>query len=338
MTNKKSFPETMQAVFLDGPDGRLVVKEVKIPDPGPGDVLVKMSASPVNPSDLARIKDAIAEYDLASYIPGLEGSGKVVAAGKGILPSLWIGKRVSCTPHYLTSGTWSEYMVTRATNCFPVGRKISDEQGSMSIVNPLTALAFFEIAKQNKHKAIINNAAASALGRMIELLGKKHRIPVINVVRNKKQVDMLRQLGSRYVLDSSDPSFIEHFGSVAHELSATLLLDSVCSRQLELMCDALPPDSTILIYGNLSGEEKILFKPRTLILNNINISGFYLGARAKKNSLFRNMMNLREVGSLMSNELKISIQDRFPLTRAQEAVDTYLANMSAGKVLIVMNM
>jgi NADPH:quinone reductase len=336
MSDKRSYPETMKAIFVGKPEGRLVVREVIIPDPGPNEVLVKMSASPVNPSDLARIKNAIAEYDLTTFIPGLEGSGRVVAAGKGILPHLWLGKRVACTPEYLTSGTWAEYMITRATNCFPLGRKISDEQGSMSLINPLTALAFFDIAKPNKHRAIINNAAASALGRMVELLGKKHLIPVINIVRNQKQAEMLKQMGSRYILNSSEPSFIADLGRISHDLSATLLLDSVCSRQLELMCDALPPDSTIIIYGNLSGEEQILFKPRTLISNNIKISGFYLGAWAKKNSLFRNMMNLREVNALMSHELKISIQGRFPLPEAQEAVESYLANMSAGKVLIVM--
>ena len=335
MSDIKLYPETMQAVFLDGPTGRLAVKEVKIPEPGPDEVLVKMSASPVNPSDLARIKDALAEFDLATYIPGLEGSGRVVGAGKGMLPRLWLGKRVACSAHYITSGTWAEYMVTKAVSCFPLGEKISDEQGSMSLVNPLTALAFFEIAKKHRHKAIINNAAASALGRMIELLGKKRGIPVINIVRNQKQAGMLRQLGSRYILDSSVPSFIGDLGTISHDMRATLLLDSVCSRQLELMCDALPPDSTIMIYGNLSGEEQIFFKPRTLISNNINISGFYLGASAKKNSLFSNMMNLREVSSLMSKDLKISIQERFPLSGIQEAVDTYLANMSAGKVLIV---
>jgi NADPH:quinone reductase len=337
MSNNRVYPETMQAVFLGKPGGPLLVKEVKIPDPGPKEVLIKMSAAPVNPSDLARIREAHPAYDPASFIPGLEGSGTVVAAGKGLLPHLWMGKRVACSSEYHTSGTWAEYMVTMAGKCFPLGSKVSDEQGSMSLVNPLTALAFFEIAKHDKHRAIINNAAASALGRMVELLGKKNRIPVINIVRNQTQLATLRQLGSKYVLDSSDPSFLNDLGKMSHDLGATLLLDSVCSRQLEQMCDALPCRSTIIIYGNLSGEEQILFKPQTLILNNINISGFYLGARAKQNSLFRNMMNLREVGSLMSNDLKITIQGRFPLSGAQEAVDTYLANMSAGKVLLIMD-
>jgi NADPH2:quinone reductase len=148
MTNTKSYPETMKAVFLDGPGSRLVVREIKTPEPGPNEVLIRMIASPVNPSDLARIKDAPKEYGLATFIPGLEGSGIVVAAGKGILPHLWLGKRVACSAHYPASGTWAEYMVTKATGCFPLGKKISYEQGSMSLVNPLTAIAFFEIAKR----------------------------------------------------------------------------------------------------------------------------------------------------------------------------------------------
>ena len=335
MSNNKGYPEIMQAVFLEKPGGSLVVKEVKIPEPGPGEVLIKMSAAPINPSDLAQIRNANADNDLATFIPGLEGSGTVVAAGKGILPRLWMGKRVACSNEYHTSGTWAQYMVTNAGKCFPLSRKVSDEQGSMSLVNPLTALAFFEIAKRDKHRAIINNAAASALGRMVELLGKIHRIPVINIVRNQKQAESLRQLGSKYILDNSDPSFIKDLGAIAHDLRATLLFDSVCSRQLEEMCDVLPSGSSVIIYGNLSGEEQIMFKPRTLIANNIKISGFYLGARAKENGMLKNMMNIRKVSALMSNDMKISIQGRFPLSGAQEAVDTYLANMSAGKVLLV---
>jgi NADPH2:quinone reductase len=336
MSDKKAYPETMQAVFVEKPGGPLVVREVKTPVPRSGEVLIKMTAAPVNPSDLARIKNAPSGHDLATFIPGLEGSGRVVAAGKGLLPHLWLGKRVACSSEYHTGGTWAEFMVTGAAKCFPLGIKISDEQGSMSLVNPLTALAFFEMVKQNNHRAVINNAAASALGRMVELLGKKHRIPVINIVRNQKQLTMLRGLGSRYVLDSSEASFIEELGKISHELSATLLFESVCSRQLEEMCDVIPCGSTIIIYGNLSGDEQIMFKPRTLIANNISIKGFYLANRARENSLLRNMLNLRQVGVLMSSDLKISIQGRFPLSRVQEAVDTYLGNMTGGKVVLVM--
>jgi NADPH:quinone reductase-like Zn-dependent oxidoreductase len=92
----------------------------------------------------------------------------------------------------------------------------------------------------------------------------------------------------------------------------------------------------VIIYGNLSGEEQIMINPRSLIDNDIKISGFFLGNRAKENGLFKNVMNLMKVSRLMSSDLKIKIQGRFPLEKAQEAVDTYLGNMSAGKVLLIM--
>lgn len=336
MTERELLPMTMKALFLDKQGGNLIVKEINTPAPGPGEVLIRMKAAPVNPSDLARLRNAVADYNLATYIPGLEGSGTVVAAGKGILPRLWMTKRVACSSEYPTSGTWAEYMVTKAGKCFPLNPKVDDEQGSMSLVNPLTALAFFEIVREKRHKALINNAAASALGRMVELLGSQHNIPVINIVRNQDQAEMLLNSGSRYVLNSSSLSFIDDLAGLSHDLKATVLFDSVCSRQLYKMIEVLPAGSSVIIYGNLSGEEQIMINPRSLIDNDIKISGFYLGSRAKENGLLKNIMNLREVGRLMSSDLKINIQGRFPLEKAQEAVDTYLMNMSAGKVLLIM--
>jgi NADPH:quinone reductase-like Zn-dependent oxidoreductase len=324
----------MQAVFLLKPGGPLIVKEVPVPEPGPSEVLVKIAAAPVNPSDLARNKN-VHNDELSSFIPGLEGSGTVVAAGKGLLPALWLGKRVSCSSGYRTSGTWAEYMVTPAGNCFPLSSKVNDEQGSMSLVNPLTAIGFFEIARQSRHKAIINNAAASALGRMVELLGKKHQIPVINIVRSQKHVDWLKKMGSGHVLNSSSPSFTDELGTLAKELQATVLFDSVCSRQLEKMIEVLPAGSSVIIYGNLSGEQQIMINPRSLIDNNINISGFFLGQRAKENGMFKNMMHLIEVRGLMKKNLTITVQGRYPLKSAQEAVDIYLEKMSEGKVLLI---
>jgi NADPH2:quinone reductase len=336
MSEKNSIPSVMKAVFLEKEGGPLIVREVPTPVPAHGEVLIKMAASPINPSDLARIRNAHLEHDLSTYIPGLEGCGTVVSAGGGILPKIWMGKRVSCSAGSAMSGTWAEYMVTPAGKCFPLSKKVSDEQGSMSLVNPLTAIGFFEIAEKEKHRAIINNAAASALGRMVELLGKKHNIPVINIVRSTKQVEMLTSLGSKHILNSTDQDFIEKLGALSHELNATVLFDSVCSRQLEKMISVLPFGSSVIIYGNLTGEEQIMINPRNLIANDIKVSGFYLGNRTKVNGLFKNMMNLRKVSSLMSSELTIKIQARFPIEKIQEAIDCYLADMSAGKVILKM--
>ena len=195
----------MQAVHLDKPGGSLVVVTVPVPHPKKGEVLVKMAAAPINPSDLQRIKSISDEQDLLSFIPGIEGSGTVVAAGKGLMPRLWLGKKGCSASAYLSSGTWAEYMVTSASYCFPIPKAISDEQGSMLLVNPMTAVAFFDMILHDKHKAIVNSAAAGALGGMIRFLGNKYKIPVINVVRNDQQAQMLQADGAKYVLNNTDP-------------------------------------------------------------------------------------------------------------------------------------
>lgn len=331
-----STPVTMKAVFLEKQGGPLVVREVKIPVPGPGEVLIKIAAAPVNPSDLAGIRNAHKNFDLETYIPGLEGSGTVVAAGSGLLPYLWKGKRVACSSEHHTSGTWAEYMVTSASMCFPLSKKVSDEQGSMSLVNPLTALSFIEIVKKERHKALINNAAAGSLGRMVEMLGKKHRIPVINIVRSQSQADLLKSAGSQHIMDSSAPEFLEALMDLSFKLNATILFDSVCSGKLGNMIEALPYGSSVVIYGNLSLAQEVEINPRSLIDNNIKITGFFLGSRSKENGMVKNLFNLMEVSRLMSTDMKIKIGNRFPLIKAQEAVDSYLGNMTGGKVLLMM--
>jgi len=321
--------------MVDKLSGLLAVRETDMPKPGNGEVLIKISAAPINPSDLAGIKRAHANSDSEPFIPGLEGAGTVIKAGKGLLPHLWLGKRVACSPKHGSGGTWAEYMVTSAEHCFPLSSKVSDEQGSMSLVNPLTALSFIEIIRKGKHSAMINNAAASALGRMVELLSRKHGIPLINIVRSEKQADNLKRLGSRFVLNSSDPLFTFDLAALSKELNATILFDSVCGEKFHLLVEALPYGSTVVIYGSLSEDEYISIPPRNLLANDIKIKGFYLGNATREAGMVKNMMNLIKVRQLMSSDMKINVQSSFPLDRVQEAIDAYLSNMSAGKVLLI---
>jgi NADPH:quinone reductase-like Zn-dependent oxidoreductase len=324
----------MQAVHVEKPGGPLVVRTIPVPVPGKGEVLVKIAASPVNPSDLARIKGLYPGEELLTFLPGIEGSGKVVAAGKGLLPALWLGKRVACSSSSPSSGTWAEYMVTSASLCFPLPDKISDEQGSMLLVNPMTAVAFFDIIQKEKHKAIVNSAAAGALGNMIRMLGKKHHIPVINVVRNDHQVKMLKSEGAAYVLNNSDTDFTSQLSKLASDLSATLGLDPICGSYTHQLLEALPYGSTVIVYGNLSASDQ---GPalRPLISDNKKVHGFYLVNWMKENNMLKILINLRRVRQLLKNDFNISVQNRYPLDKTQLAIDTYLNNMTAGKVLLV---
>jgi NADPH:quinone reductase len=328
-----NIPEMMQAVHLEKAGGPLVIRTVHVPRPKKGEVLVKMSASPVNPSDLHRIK-SIEEDNLSFFIPGIEGSGTVVLAGEGLLPRLWSGRRVACSSVHPESGTWAEYMVTSASYCFPLPETVSDEQGSMLLVNPMTALAFFDMIHQEKHKAVINSAASGALGAMIRHLGKKYGIPVINVVRNAQQVSLLKENGSEFILNNSDRAFPDQLRLLSHELSATLALDPISGSFTQVLLDAIPYGGTVILYGNLSAEEQGT-NLRPLLTDNKKLHGFYLVNWMKDNGLLKTVRNIIRVRKLLENEVKINVQNRFPLEKAQTAIDTYLNNMTAGKVLLV---
>jgi NADPH:quinone reductase-like Zn-dependent oxidoreductase len=326
-------PEKMTAVQIDMVTGKLITRIVSVPKPSKGEVLIKMAAAPINPSDIARIKSIMESENSPVFIPGIEGSGRVVAAGKGLLPSLFLGRRVGCSSAYETSGTYAEYMLTKATLCFPLPKGISDEQGSMLLVNPMTALAFFDIVKKNKHKAIISTAAAGALGRMIDFLGEKYNVPVINIVRKEEQLIHLLEQGSKYVLNSSSENFSKKLHTLAHELNATVVLDAVGGKGTSHLINALPYGGSLIIYGSLSGEQPEL-NFRVLVGENKTISGFYLVNWSKDNGLFKTIRNVIRVRKLLKDDIKIQIQARFTLDKAQEAMDVYLSNMTAGKVLL----
>src|SRR5664279_5783873 len=122
--------------------------------PGPGEVLIKVAAAAVNPSDLAFLKGIYGTRKKLPVVPGFEGSGTVVAAGSGMMSRFYLGRRVAFASGE-GDGTWAEYAVTPATQCVPLPKNVTLEQGSMMMVNPLTALAFMEIIRQGRHKAII---------------------------------------------------------------------------------------------------------------------------------------------------------------------------------------
>src|SRR4029078_11265770 len=136
--------------------------------------------------------------------------------------------------------------------CVPLNKNVSLEQGAMLLVNPLSALAMFEIAKYGRHRAIVSTAAASALGGMILRLGKRHHSPIIHIVRRQAQVDLVRGRGGEHVLNSSDTDFVEQLRTTAHQLQATLLLDAIGGGMTQQLADAAPFGSTILLYSRLS--------------------------------------------------------------------------------------
>jgi len=326
-------PEMMLAVAIPEFGAPPTTAQIPVPHPGPGQVLVRMAASPVNPSDLAFMKGGYGAQRPFPMIPGFEGSGTVVKAGAGLLPHLLLGKRVACATS-ADGGMWAEYAVTWATACIPLRKNVSLEQGAMSIVNPMTALAFFDMARRDRHQAIVSTAAAGALGKMILRLGIKNGIPVIHIVQRKEQADVLRSLGAKHVLRNEDPDFMSSFQRLSHEWNATLILDAVGGKLSQQLILAAPFGSTLVAYGFLSGEETAI-DLRSLVKENKRVIGFFLPNWLKKRHLFQMAKDFWRIRTLLSSDLATSVRKEFALTSVQEALNLYRTSASAGKVLLI---
>lgn len=330
-------PDEMTAVILDSYSGAeaLRVEQRPIPKPGKDEVLVKVAASPINPSDLAFLGGNYGFDNPPPVVPGGEGSGTVVAVGPGAMGRYFLGKRVACLSNGESDGIWAEYVVASTKGgVFPLDKSVSLEQGAMSVINPLTAVAFLEITKGGGHKAIVLTAAASALGQMVNRLGRSAGIRVINVVRREAQVELLRELGATAVLNSSDVDFDKQLHDACHQYDARLAFDAVAGPMTGQLLKALPKNSTVTVYSCLSHKapqtdvDQIVFQGKT-------VTGFWLGPwlYSTKN-LLQILMLWRRSQKLISTDLKSEIRVRYPFQEARKAVQEYTNHMTGGKILL----
>ncbi|MGQ0551389.1 MAG: zinc-binding dehydrogenase [Armatimonadota bacterium] len=311
----------------------LALVQKPVPRPGPGQVLVRIAASPINPSDLAFVRGMYGARKPLPVTPGVEASGTVVAAGKGLYPRFLVGKRVACVAGE-GDGAWAEYMVTRAMLCMPLPSSVSLETGAMTFVNPLTAWALMEIARKEGRRGVVQTAAASALGRMVLRLGKRRRTPVIHVVRRLSQVELLRGLGAGadMVLDSSQPDFDERLRAAAHRWHATIAFDAVAGPLTGRILQAMPRRSRVIVYGGLS-LEACRVDARQFIFEHKRIEGFWLSQPAPLSTidLLRGMAAVR---SGLAADFQSEVRLRLPLEAAAQGLEQYAARMTEGKVLL----
>lgn len=330
-------PDQMTAVVLDSYSGPEALRVERRPTPKPAkdEVLVEVAASPINPSDLAFLGGNYGFDNPPPVVPGGEGSGTVVAVGPGAMGRYFLGKRVACLSNGERDGIWAEYIVASAQGgVFPLSRSVSLEQGAMSVINPLTASAFLEITKDGGHQAIVLTAAASALGQMVNRLGRSEGIQVINVVRRDAQVELLKTQGATVVLNSNDVDFERQLRDACHQFDAHLAFDAVAGPMTGRLLDALPEKSTVTVYSCLSHQapqtsvDQIVFQGKT-------ITGFWLGPWLYANkSLPQILLLWRRTQKLITTALKSEIRARYSFEDAREAVEEYTNQMTGGKVLL----
>jgi NADPH:quinone reductase-like Zn-dependent oxidoreductase len=296
-------------------------------------VLVKVAAAPINPSDLMFIRGLYGVKKPLPAVPGFEGSGTVVAAGS-VAGQLLVGRRVACAPSPEADGTWAEYAVVPLTACLPLRGHINDEQGASFFVNPFTAWALMDLAVKGGHKALAHSAAASSVGRMLLALSLRKKLPMVHIVRSAESEALLRRLGARHVVNSSEAEFEERLRLLFTELGVTLAFDAVAGRMTGQLLHAMPAGSTVVVYGALS-EQECRIAPGDLVFARKRVEGFWMWEWAKRGFGRDQLRALVEVPSLVGRELETPIRARLPLESASEAVRIASSDMTAGKVLFV---
>jgi NADPH:quinone reductase-like Zn-dependent oxidoreductase len=229
---------------------------VPTPEPGPDEVVVRIEATPINPSDLgllvgpadlstirasgtkdapvitAKVPDAgmkamTARLDESMPV-GNEGAGVVVKAGSSDAAKALMGKTVSM----IGGAMYAQYRCIRVSECQPLPEGTTAAEGASWFINPLTALGMTETMRREGHKALVHTAAASNLGQMLNKICQKDGIGLVNIVRSKEQVDILRKIGAKHIVDSKSPSFVDDLTSALAETGATIAFDAIGGGRL----------------------------------------------------------------------------------------------------------
>lgn len=335
--NGKSLPQTMRALELRShaaDESALAVVEKPVPVPSAGEVLVRIAATPVNPSDLMFLRGLYGVKKRLPIVPGFEASGEVVAAGGGLLARYLVGKRVACAAPTTGDGTWAEFMSTPANLCIPLLKQTDIEQAAAMIVNPFTAWALVGAAVRGRHRGIAQTAAASALGRMVNSLAARRRIAVVNIVRRPEQVELLQKAGAHHVLNSSDEDFDARLSEMCRRLDVSIAFDAVAGELTGRVLAAMLKRARVIVYGALSMEGCVIH-PGSLIFEDKRVEGFWLSQWIQSQNFFSKLKTSREVQKLLNSDLKTEVRARLPLAEAEAGLRQYTEQMTGGKILFI---
>jgi NADPH:quinone reductase-like Zn-dependent oxidoreductase len=249
---------------------------VPTPEPGPDEVVVRVEATPINPSDLGLLTGAA---DLSAVkasgskdspvitakVPeagmkamagrldesmpvGNEGAGVVIKTGSSDAAKALMGRTVAM----IGGAMYAQYRCLKVNECLPLPDGTTPAEGASCFVTPLTALGMTETMRREGHKALVHTAAASNLGQMLNKICLKDGIPLVNIVRSTEQADILRKIGAKHVVDSSSPTFMDDLTGALVETGATLAFDAIGGGRLAgqiLTCMEIAANKSAKVYS-----------------------------------------------------------------------------------------
>ena len=229
----------------------------------------------INPSDLHYIKGEYGHPRVKGAAAGFEGVGEVVA-GNGDHAQSLVGKRVAFTVDPTGSGAWSEYAIASAQVCIPVRDDMRNEDAAAHVVNPLTAMAMFDIVRKADTGSFIMTAANSQLCKLMTALGRDNDIAPIAIVRKDEQIAHLKELGAKHVLNSNAPDFAETLKAVVREEKPRVMLDAVGNQVSADVFAAMPNRARWVVYGKLDPTPPQFNEMGQFVFMEKRIEGFWL--------------------------------------------------------------
>jgi NADPH:quinone reductase-like Zn-dependent oxidoreductase len=268
----------LQLRSLISKSGELELSLVNVPTPEPAEneVVVRVEASPINPSDLglligaadmatakasgtrdapvvtakvpeAAMKGMAGRLDESMPV-GNEGAGVVVKTGSSDEAKALMGKTVAM----IGGAMYAQYRTMRARDCLVLPAGTTPADGASWFVNPLTALGMTETMRREGHKALVHTAAASNLGQMLNKICLKDGIDLVNIVRSPEQAAILRKIGAKHIVDSSAATFMDDLTNALVETGATLAFDAIGGGKLAgqiLTCMEIAANKTAKVYS-----------------------------------------------------------------------------------------
>lgn len=314
----------------------LHLREVEPAPLKPGQARIRMLLSPINPSDLLRIRGLYGKMPSYPAVPGFEGVG-IVEEAHAVFSKLFrgIGPGRKVVVLNQVTGDWQDQVVMPAMRLFPVPEGVSDHDAAGYFVNPATALIMVHYELKVPEGAwLLQSAAGSSLGKMVIKLGRKLGFKTINIVRRADTGAAIKQLGADEIIDVSKEDVVARVKEITKGTGVRYALDAVGGPCVSQVIECLGMEGHLLLYGSLD-MSPAAFTNRHIIGNGIKIESFALQRWTASRSKLKLLSLLKHIGRLMQEKiLTTDIAEVFPVERYQEAIKAAETPGRQGKILL----
>ncbi len=331
-----NIPDSMKALVLHEYGEEMKLEERKVPTPKNNEVLIKVSYSPVNPSDLSWLNGNYSSQKKLPSTPGFEGSGVVVDSGNNFMSKRLLGKKVAFFAQSDGEGSWAEYLVTTNTLAVPLISNLDLKVGSTMLINPMSVMAMVDIALKSRAKAIANTAAASKLGQFMVEISKTKGLELVNIVRKESQAELLKSKGAKHIINTSNPNYKKEMKETFEKLGVSIAFDAVAGELAGDLMETMPSGTEVIVYGGLSAQN-IPAGPISLIFEDKTLKGFWLSKWVANQSILKLLKTFKEIQRhLVNQRFDESEYTLTSLENANEAIKKYSKEMTGAKVLIAL--